>query len=126
MHQPKPGSIYNIVDENPASRAEALDYAKQLLSRQTKQGARGNTGIQPQVADSIRSDGEQSSTITLRASYAADMCNGTPQDGLSKLGEKRVSNSKIKSELGFCFRYPSYQEGLTAIYTCSVLPSTSK
>ena len=117
MQQPNPGSIYNIVDDNPASRAEALAYAGELLSRQTEGNKQIKTGIHPQAADSVRSDAEQSSTSTSRVTCAADKCNGTVQDEPSIPGEKRVSNSKIKTELGYCFKYPSYQEGLTAIYT---------
>ena len=30
---------------------------------------------------------------------------------------KRVSNARMKSELGFTPRYPSYREGLAAIFS---------
>ena len=116
MHQPNPGSIYNVVDDNPASRAEAISFARQLLSRQsdsTKQPD-ANVSIQAQTADSTKSTPRTSAQVPLKSSPSAGYGNAPGRP--NPQGEKRVSNSNIKSELNFCLDFPSYQDGLTAIH----------
>ena len=39
-----------------------------------------------------------------------------------KLAEKRVSNHKIKTELGLTWDFPSYVEGLSAIHAGDMRP----
>ena len=116
MHQPNPGSIYNVVDDIPASRADAISFARQLLSRQsdTAEQPDANVSTQAHTADSAKFTPGTSAQIPLKSSPSAG-CGNAP--GRPKaLGEKRVSNSKIKSELNFCLDFPSYQDGLTAIH----------
>ncbi|XP_051115513.1 uncharacterized protein LOC127240731 isoform X2 [Andrographis paniculata] len=62
--RPSPGKIYNIVDDDPAPRAEVFEYAKKLKTA---------------------------------------------------MGEKRVSNARMKKELGVNLLHPSYRSGLRSI-----------
>lgn len=87
MQRPRPGAVYNVVDDVPAPRSEVLHYARQLLAL-----ADGNAKA---MDDSPASRAE----LPTR----------------SGLAEKRVSNQLIKQELGVQLRFPSYREGLVAI-----------
>lgn len=78
--------VYNVVDDEPAPRAEAAAYARRLLN--------------------IETDGED-------AAAGTDAVDG--KNAESTRGEKRVRNDKIKSELGVHLLYPTYREGLAAI-----------
>jgi nucleoside-diphosphate-sugar epimerase len=82
----EPGSVYNVVDDEPVSMAA---FAAELA---TVRGLPGPRAIPKWVA---RFGGR----------YAAVIANAT----------LRVSNERIKSELGWKPRYPSYREGLAAL-----------
>lgn len=116
MHQPNPGSIYNVVDDNPASRAEAISFARQLLSRQSDNAKQpdANVSTQAQTADSAKSTQRAKAQSPLESGPSAGRGNVPGQP--NALGEKRVSNTKIKSELNLCLDFPSYRDGLTAIH----------
>jgi nucleoside-diphosphate-sugar epimerase len=82
-----PGAIYNIADDLPASSAEVMAYACELL------------GVAPppllsweQVAPTM--------TAMARSFYAEN---------------RRVRNDRMKRELGVSLLYPTYREGLKAI-----------
>jgi nucleoside-diphosphate-sugar epimerase len=82
-----PGAIYNIADDLPASSAEVMAYACELL------------GVAPpallsweQVAPTM--------TAMARSFYAEN---------------RRVRNERMKRELGVGLLYPTYREGLKAI-----------
>jgi len=85
MARPHPGRVYNVCDDEPANPADVVVYAAGLL------------GVAPPP---------------LLALDAA---------GLSPLGRsfyedsKRVSNARIKAELGVVLSYASYREGLAAL-----------
>ena len=100
MNQPNPGSIYNVVDDHPASRAEAMHFARQLLA-----GESATTADRPKMQPS--------------QGAPADVASLDPAVG-GVLGEKRVRNHKIKSELSISWEFPSYREGLAAIHAGTV------
>ncbi len=87
--RPSPGAIYNVCDDEPASPAVVTEYACRLLG----------VAAPPPVAlaDAGLSD--------MAVSFYAD--------------NKRVSNRKIREDLGVRLRYPSYREGLAALAASS-------
>ena len=91
--RPSPGAIYNVCDDEPESPAIVTEYACRLL---------GVAAPRPAAL-------EEAGLSAMAASFYAD--------------NKRVSNRKIKEELGVRLRYPSYREGLSAL-TASSRPSS--
>jgi len=85
MCKPEAGSIYNLSDDLPAAHHEVLDYACDLLSV-------------PHLPEVDYED----SVVSERMKSFYD-------------NNKRVSNNKIKQELCYTLKYPSYKEGLSAI-----------
>ncbi len=83
----KAGGIYNVADDEPASTADVVAYACELL------GVPVPTAIPwEQAAPAM--------TPMARSFYSEN---------------RRVWNDKIKRELGVVLRYPTYREGLKAI-----------
>jgi nucleoside-diphosphate-sugar epimerase len=82
-----PGSIYNIADDLPASSAEVMAFACELL------------GVPAPPLLSWAEAGP-SMTAMARSFYAEN---------------RRVRNERMKRELGVTLRYPTYREGLRAI-----------
>jgi nucleoside-diphosphate-sugar epimerase len=82
--------VYNVVDDEPAPRADAAAYARKLLHLDTDDEDDGAGG---------------------GGSDGADGAAGAE----SARGEKRVRNDRIKDELGVTLLYPTYREGLAAI-----------
>ena len=80
--------MYNIVDDDPASRIEVFSFAWDLIERkwpnQTKQAPLPESTESPILQRSSR-------------------------------GEKRVSNARMKNELGVRLLHPSYKSGLQSI-----------
>ena len=85
MKKPQPGEVYNVSDDCPSPPAEAVEYACNLL------------GVEPPPLVPYR---EASLSPTARNFYNAN---------------KRVSNKKIKKELGVTLRYPDYRSGLNEL-----------
>lgn len=84
MQQPKPGAIYNLADDEPASSADVLSHGSKLL------------GIdEPPLIDIDKVD-------------LAPMVRSFYKDN------KRIRNDCIKSELGVQLKYPDYRLGLAA------------
>lgn len=81
--QPHTGSIYNVADDEPAPQADVVAYAAQLL------------GLEPPPL--IPYDDTDKLSDMARSFYAS--C-------------RRVSNRKLREELGVTLRYPTYREGL--------------
>jgi nucleoside-diphosphate-sugar epimerase len=78
-------SVYNVVDDEPAPRADAAAYARLLLGLPSAMSESDDeSGLRPAGAEGAR-------------------------------GEKRVRNTLIKEELGVRLMYPTYREGLRAI-----------
>lgn len=82
LNNPKPGEVYNICDDVPAPSSEVDQYAAKILNRPTLK--------------LLHYENAKLSPMGLEF-YR---CN------------KRVSNAKIKKELNFKPKYPSYREGL--------------
>ena len=85
MARPRPGAIYNLCDDRPASGAEVTAFAAELL------------GAAP--PPEIPFDAAEVSPEARR--FFAD--------------HRRVRNDLIKTELGISLRYPDYSVGLRAI-----------
>jgi nucleoside-diphosphate-sugar epimerase len=82
--------VYNLADDEPASRQSVLQYAKELLERVV--------GVSVKMAASSPSDETVSSRSSRRLS-----------------DQKRVSNERMRSDLLPQLQYPTYREGLQAI-----------
>ncbi|MBN8186987.1 SDR family oxidoreductase [Salipiger thiooxidans] len=85
IRQPAPGSAYNLCDDDPAPPQDVLLHAAELL------------GVAP--PPEIGFDAAEMSPMA-RSFYAEN---------------KRVSNRRIKDELGVQLRYPDYRAGLRAL-----------
>lgn len=85
MQQPQPKSIYNVADDLPSEPSTLILKGAELL------------GITPPTA------------VAYDAAQLSPMAQSFWQEC------RRVSNLKIKSELGVNLLYPSYREGLQAI-----------
>ena len=85
MARPHPGAAYNVCDDDPAPPSDVIAFAAALL----------NMPPPPEVPF------EQADLSPMARSFYAD--------------NKRVSNSRIKRELGVALHYPSYRVGLPAI-----------
>jgi nucleoside-diphosphate-sugar epimerase len=82
MDKPSPGSIYNVCDSNPAPSHEIIAYACELLNRP----------VPPMV------DFEDANLAPITRSFYMD--------------NRRVSNAKIKEQLGVELKYPDFKAGL--------------
>jgi nucleoside-diphosphate-sugar epimerase len=85
--KPNPARAYNVCDDEPCPPQEVVEYAASLL----------DLPLPPEIPF------EQAELSPMAKSFYAD--------------SKRVSNQRIKKELGYKLIYPTYREGLTAIRT---------
>ncbi|XP_072985566.1 uncharacterized protein [Typha latifolia] len=88
MNAPLSRKVYNVVDDDPAPRAEVFAFAQTLIERK--------------YPDMIRN---------LRVAALPD----TRSTSENTSGEKRVSNARLKDELGVTLLYPTYRSGLHSI-----------
>ena len=86
MARPDPGRIYNLADDLPAPPQDVITFAAELL------------GLAPPPETPF--------------DIGRSIADG-PQ--LLRRSSKRVSNARIKAELGLSLTYPDYRRGLTAI-----------
>jgi hypothetical protein len=92
MARPRPGAVYNVCDDDPASPTAVVAHAAELL------------GVEPPPL------------VPLGAAGLSPMARSFYADN------KRVANRLIKTELGVRLRHPDYRTGLAAILaeeTCS-------
>lgn len=82
MAKPKPGSVYNVSDDLPAASWEVITYACELCE------------VEPQPLIMY----EDADLAPITRSFYAD--------------NKKISNRKIKEELGVNLKYPTFREGL--------------
>ena len=82
---PNPGRAYNVCDDEACPPQDVVAYAAELL------GLPGAAGYSVREAD----------LSPMARSFYAD--------------SKRVSNARIRSELGVTLAYPTYREGLGAL-----------
>jgi nucleoside-diphosphate-sugar epimerase len=85
MDRPMPGAIYNVCDDDPAPPADVIGFAAELL------------GVAPPPPVPF----ERAQLSDMALSFYAD--------------NKRVSNARLKQELGVKLLYPSYRDGLSAL-----------
>ena len=85
IDQPNPGQIYNVCDDEAAAPQDVVAYAAGLL------------GLEPPPE------------------VAFDEAEMSPMGRSFYAESKRVSNRRMKEELGVKLRYPTYREGLTAL-----------
>lgn len=84
IDRPNPGAVYNVCDDLPAASEDVIAYAAQLL------------GMAPPAAAPFE---EAEMTPMARSFYSES---------------KRVSNRRLREELGVTLAYPTYREGLAA------------
>lgn len=87
IHAPRAGGIYNLCDDDPAPPEDVIAYAAELLGLPL-----------PPAEDYATAE----MTLMARSFYAES---------------KRVSNRRMKQELGIRLRYPDYRSGLAAMLT---------
>jgi nucleoside-diphosphate-sugar epimerase len=85
MARPNPGAAYNVCDDDASPPADVVAFACALLK----------------VAPPPEVPFEKADLSPMARSFYDD--------------NKRVSNARIKKELGVALRYPSYRDGLPAI-----------
>ena len=94
LGQPRPGTVYNVCDDDPAAPEAVVAYAAGLLGMPA-----------PPL-------------VPFEAAELSPMARSFYDDN------KRVSNRLIKSELGVTLRYPDYRSGLAAILADEACPKT--
>jgi len=85
IHRPRPGAIYNVCDNEAAPPQDVIEYAAGLL------------GMDVPPAEPF----EQAELSEMARSFYSE--------------SKKVSNEKIKTELGVELKYPTYREGMNAL-----------
>lgn len=85
IDKPDPGAIYNLCDDDPQPPEIVIEEAARLL------------GLPIPAAE----DFETAEMSPMARSFYAE--------------SKRVSNTRIKTELGVVLKYPSYRDGLAAL-----------
>jgi nucleoside-diphosphate-sugar epimerase len=85
INAPNPGQIYNVTDDEPCPPQDVVAYAAKLLE------------LEPPPEIPLA----EARLTGMAASFYAE--------------SKRVSNARIKQELSYQLRYPTYREGLVAL-----------
>lgn len=85
MEHPNPGTAYNVCDDEPAPPQDVVKWAAELI------------GVEPPPEVAF----EDADLSPMAKSFYAE--------------SKRVSNARVKEELGYRFRYPTFREGLKAL-----------
>lgn len=83
--RPMPGAVYNVADDEPAPSEDLVRYGAELL------------GVKPPPE------------VPFEQAELSEMALGFYGEN------KRVSNARIKEELGVELAYPTYREGLDAV-----------
>lgn len=83
--RPNIGAVYNLCDNDPAPPEDVIEYAAQLLG----------APVPPEI------DYETAEMTPMARSFYAE--------------SKKVSNERIKTELGVKLKYPDYKTGLRAL-----------
>jgi nucleoside-diphosphate-sugar epimerase len=87
LAKPNPGRAYNVCDDEPSPPQEVVEFAADFLG----------LPMPPEIPF------EQAELSPMAKSFYAD--------------SKRVSNQRIKTELGYKLIYPNYRDGLRALKT---------
>jgi nucleoside-diphosphate-sugar epimerase len=96
MKRPNPGEIYNVADDRPAPPQDVIEYAACLLGLPVPPDEPFDTAKMTPMARSFYED------------------------------NRRVSNRKIREELGVELRYPDYEAGLNAILAAEASRTPSR
>ncbi len=83
--KPHPGRAYNVADDEPCPPQDVVEYGSKLLG----------LPVPPDVP--------------FESAQLSPMARSFYEDS------KRVSNQRIKTELGYTLQYPSYREGLRSL-----------
>ena len=86
MSSQSESTIFNLSDDLPATQLDVAKFAANLLKKKCPE------------------------TVTLKSDRVSEMARSFYKE------EKKVSNKKLKNELGYHLIYPSFKEGLLAIY----------
>ena len=81
--------IFNLSDDMPATQLEVAQFAASLLKKSCPQ------------------------TVSLESDLVSEMAKSFYKE------EKKVSNKRLKDELGYKLAFPSYRDGLSAIHKSS-------
>lgn len=126
MRQPNPGSIYNVVDDDPASRATVMAFAAKLLqTQQTSALGDCDTSADYDAANLLQEGSLPDVVETRQQSQIGAETGATDISEVATCGsrtEKRVGNGKVKAEFSFALEFPSYREGLAAIHAGNRCP----
>ena len=79
-------TIFNLSDDLPATQLDVAKFAANLLKKSCPE------------------------TVTLKSDRVSEMARSFYKE------EKKVSNKKLKNELGYHLIFPSFKEGLLALY----------
>ncbi|KXZ49022.1 hypothetical protein GPECTOR_23g110 [Gonium pectorale] len=153
MAAPRPGSVYNVADDEPAPRGKVAAFARILVGQPAQAAPSGGDGSGWATAETTEAVQEAASeapdapaaaglTGGERTQQSRDGSGDGDGDGDSRragdssarsrsrspqaLEEKRVRNALIKSELGVRLRYPTYREGVAAIHGGDLWPLTGE
>ncbi|WP_113911647.1 SDR family oxidoreductase [Roseovarius dicentrarchi] len=85
IRRPDPGAAYNVCDDDPAPPQDVIGFAAELLG------------------------------LPLPEAVAFDDADMSPMARSFYAESKRVSNDRIKRDLGVTLRYPTYRDGLRAM-----------
>ncbi|MCO5590500.1 hypothetical protein L7F22_044470 [Adiantum nelumboides] len=91
IQSPCPGKIYNVVDDDPASRIEVFSYAKSLICEKW-----------PHLKHLV-----EPTNLELSPNMEVHTVLRSP--------EKRVRNTRLKEDLKVDLLYPTYRSGLKAV-----------
>ena len=86
LDRPAPGTVYNVADNEPAPPQDVIAFAASLLGLPVPPDQPFETAVLSPMARSFYMD------------------------------QRRVSNARLTTELGYVFRHPTYREGLVALF----------
>lgn len=112
IRKPKPG-IYNVVDDCPSTRDAVTRFSLDLLEKVARSAETPSVSSSNSFPHWDLDYAQQQQAKSTRMDAAID---GLPTTG------KRVSNQKVKSELGIVLEHPSYVEGMAAIIGGNIRP----
>jgi nucleoside-diphosphate-sugar epimerase len=96
IERPSRNAVYNVADDEPGPPQDVIAYAAELLSREPP----------PEIPFE-----EADQTPMARAFYEDN---------------KRVRNTRIKSDLGVTLRYPTFRDGIQALFQAGEAASMRK
>ncbi|MCX7324286.1 MAG: SDR family oxidoreductase [Hyphomicrobiales bacterium] len=86
LDRPDPGAVYNVADNEPAPPQDVIAFAAGLLG-----------------LPAPREEPFDSATLS-------------PMARSFYMDSRQISNAKLRTRLGYVMRYPTYREGLTALF----------